>query len=229
MPTFVLPEDHLVFPHPLLSDGEEYPLAVGGKLTTDRLLLAYHFGIFPWFIPGEMVQWFFPNPRCVIYPESLKVSKSMRPYFNQQKYQWSINKNFDAVIRHCQTAGDRLLEGTWIGDEVLKAYTELHRLGYAHSVEVWDEKELVGGLYGIKLGKVFYGESMFSLKNNASKFGFISFVRHLVQNEGVKLIDCQIENTHLVSLGAVTISGETFLLHIRQWAWKASKSEIIRN
>lgn len=220
MSYFLVPEDWVVFPHPSLVDDSDGLLAFGGELTTDRLLLAYHFGIFPWFNPGEQVMWFFPDPRSVIFPENLKVAKSMRTYFNNDTYRWTLNKDFDAVIRHCQTASNRAIEGTWIGDEIISAYTALHRQGIAHSVEVWDGEELVGGLYGIWLNRVFFGESMFSLKKNASKFGFISFVKHFADQGKIKLVDCQIENSHLNSLGATNIPGEVFMEYIRRWAWR---------
>lgn len=220
MQAYFLPEDAVVFPHPFLADKSHGLLGVGGSLSVDRLLLAYHFGVFPWFNPGEPVQWFFPDPRLVIFPDEIKVSKSMRPYFNQQKFSWTHNQNFAAVIRHCQQADDRSVEGTWIGDEIISAYTELHEQGFAHSIEVWDDEDLVGGLYGVWLGKVFYGESMFSIKSNASKFGLISFVKHFSQLGQLKMIDCQIENDHLLSLGGRNISGQDFLSRLKAWAWR---------
>lgn len=219
MPTYLLPEDFVVFPHPLLAD-EFGLLAVGESLTIDQLKLAYHYGIFPWFNPGELVQWFFPNPRSVIFPKEVRVAKSMRTYFNNSIFQWSQNQAFDQVIRHCRSAKDRLEEGTWIGNEIISAYTELHREGLAHSIEVWKDKELVGGLYGIWLGKVFFGESMFSLVKNASKFGFISFVKHYSDTGKLSLVDCQIENDHLNSLGAKNIDGSVFLELLKKWAWE---------
>lgn len=221
MPYYSIPEEHLVFPHPLLVDDPDGLLAFGGQLSPERLLLAYHFGIFPWFNPGEEVMWFFPNPRSVIFPAKLKVAKSMRTYFNNQTYRWTMNRAFDQVIRHCQTARNRTIEGTWIGEDIIEAYTTLHKMGFAHSVEVWEGDELVGGLYGMWLNRVFFGESMFSLKSNASKFGLISFIRTYSANNKLSLVDCQVENEHLNSLGAENISGETFLGYLRQWAWRS--------
>ena len=218
MPTFLLPEDFIVFPHPLLADDIGL-LAVGESLTIEQLKLAYHFGIFPWFNPGEMVQWFFPNPRSVIFPDEIKVAKSMRTYFNNPIYHWTHNQAFYQVIRQCRSANGRVVEGTWIGNEIISAYTELHREGLAHSIEVWKEDKLVGGLYGIWNGKVFFGESMFSLEKNASKFGLISFTRHFSAKGKLNLIDCQIENDHLNSLGARNIKGADFLDLLKKWAW----------
>ncbi len=220
MPTYLLPDHDIVFPHPLLVDHADGLLAIGGPLTIDRILLAYHFGIFPWFNPGEPVQWFFPDPRSVIFPGEIKVSKSMRRYFNQSIYSWTLNRNFDAVIHQCQTAGERQMTGSWIGDEILKSFKALHKLGYAHSIEVWEQDTLVGGLYGIWIGKVFFGESMFSIKKNASKFGFISFVKKFHNAGKLNLVDCQIENAHLVSLGARNISKTHFLNLIKSYGWK---------
>lgn len=218
MPAFLLPENFIVFPHPLLADEDGF-LAVGESLTIEQLKLAYHFGIFPWFNPGERVQWFFPNPRSVIFPDDIRVAKSMRTYFNNPIYRWTHNEAFDQVIRHCRSVKGRLEEGTWIGHEIISAYTELHREGLAHSIEVWKDNKLVGGLYGIWLGKVFFGESMFSKEKNASKFGFISFVKHFSENGKLNLIDCQIENDHLNSLGAKNIDGTAFLQLLKKWAW----------
>ena len=218
MPTFLLPNEAVVFPHPLLAD-EHGLLAVGESLQVEQLKLAYHFGIFPWFNPGELVQWFFPNPRSVIFPDEIRKSKSMRTYFNNDIYQWTHNAAFDKVIKQCQISNGREEEGTWIGDEIVLAYTTLHAQGLAHSVEVWNNEKLVGGLYGVWLGKVFFGESMFSLEKNASKFGLLSFVNHFSKNGQLKLIDCQVENGHLNSLGARNISGVQFLNYLKSWAW----------
>ena len=209
MPIYSLGPD-LVFPHPSLS--EDGLLAVGGDLSTERLVLAYKNGIFPWYNEEEPILWWSPDPRFVLFPEELKVSKSMRPYFNQGKFRVTIDQVFDQVIDNCSNVPRIGQEGfsSWITPEMKSAYIKLHKEGIAHSVEVWDEEELVGGLYGIALGKVFYGESMFSKKSNASKFGFISLVRRL-QQLGYKLIDCQQETPHLASLGARAIDLNQFL------------------
>lgn len=186
-------------------------LAVGGDLSPERLLTAYTWGIFPWFNEGEPIIWWSPDPRFVLFPEELKVSKSMRPYFNQKKFTLTFDTQFEAVMRACQTQRRKgQYSGTWITEDMLAAYVRLHHLGYAHSVEVWKNEELVGGLYGIALGKVFFGESMFARQRDASKFGFISLVKKL-QEVGFELIDCQQETNHLGSLGARAIDRKEFL------------------
>lgn len=186
-------------------------LAVGGDLSPERLLTAYTWGIFPWFNEGEPIIWWSPDPRFVLYPNDLKVSKSMRPYFNQQKFTVTFDTQFEAVMRSCQQQRRKgQFGGTWITEDMVEAYVRLHRLGYAHSVEVWKDQALVGGLYGVALGKVFFGESMFARESNASKFGFISLVKKL-QEFDFQLVDCQQETNHLGSLGARAIDRKVFL------------------
>lgn len=222
MPVFWLDEKELLFPHPSLADPTGV-LAIGGDLSPERLLLAYQNGIFPWYNPGEEIMWWSPDPRFVLFPEELKVSRSMRPYFNQQKFTVSFDQCFAKVMKACQVV-DRRRQGqfgTWITSDMLTAYSHLHELGYAHSVEVWKGEELAGGLYGIALGKVFFGESMFARENNASKFGFISLVQRLTR-EGYWLIDCQQRTKHLASLGARSISRTKFL----EWLEKNMKEHI---
>jgi leucyl/phenylalanyl-tRNA--protein transferase len=211
MPIYLLSEDELQFPHPSLTS-ENGILAVGGDLSAERLILAYQYGIFPWFNEGDPILWWSPDPRFVLFPEELKVSRSMRPYFNQKKFGCTIDRDFGAVIRHCQQnrRGRQAGMGTWITEEMLEAYIRLHELGFAHSVEVWKGDELVGGLYGLAFGKCFFGESMFTKVSNASKFGFINLVRYL-EERGFWLIDCQQETRHLASLGARSISRKKFL------------------
>lgn len=199
----------MVFPHASLSNGDGL-LAVGGDLSPARILLAYKNGIFPWFNPGELFLWWSPDPRFVLFPEELKVSKSMRPYFNQKKFTVKYDTCFRQVIEHCSQFKRKGQNGTWITDEMIEAYVNLHEMGWAHSVEVYADEELVGGLYGIAMGKVFFGESMFANVTNASKFGFISLVRQLLKR-GFTLIDCQQETPHLASLGATAIPRDTFL------------------
>lgn len=214
MPIFWLDDKELVFPHPSLADTSGV-LALGGDLRPERLLLAYQNGIFPWFNPGEEIMWWSPDPRFVLFPEELKVSRSMRPYFNRPKFGLTFDKDFAGVMQACQTV-DRRQQGqygTWITDSMLEAYVHLHELGYAHSVEVWEGQELVGGLYGVALGKVFFGESMFTKRSNASKFGFISLV-HRLREKQFRLIDCQQETRHLGSLGARSIARGQFLEHL---------------
>lgn len=215
MPVFRLPEDEIAFPHPELADPNGI-LAVGGDLSPERLLLAYEWGIFPWFNPNEPILWWSPDPRFVLFPDELRISKSMRPYFNQRKFEVTFDKEFEHVIRACQQIKrDKQLGGTWITEDMVQAYCKLHELGYAHSVEVWQEGELVGGLYGISLGKVFFGESMFTTVSNASKFGFISLVRQLKAWD-FKLIDCQQKTRHLASLGARSVDRALFLEYLER-------------
>lgn len=214
MPIYWLDPQNLAFPPSELATPEGI-LAVGGDLSAERLLEAYRQGIFPWFSEGDPILWWTPDPRFVLYPGELRVAKSMRPYFNQKKFDVSLDRNFPAVIRACQQCYRPGQGGTWITEEMRRAYIELHELGYAHSVEVWKEGELVGGLYGIALGKVFFGESMFAKASNASKFGFISLVRQL-QSWGFTLIDCQQETPHLASLGARAIPRRDFLKHLAE-------------
>jgi len=215
MPVFWLSEEDLEFPHPELAN-EDGILAIGGDLSPQRLIRAYSIGLFPWFNPEDPILWWSPDPRFVVFPSELKVAKSMRPYFNQQKYQLSFDTDFESVIRACQNAYRKGQNGgTWISEEMIDAYCKLHQEGFAHSVEVWDDKKLVGGLYGVSLGKIFFGESMFSTKSNASKFGFISLVRKL-EEQGFWLIDCQQHTAHLESLGGRGISRTTFLEFMRK-------------
>ncbi len=211
-----LPDNELSFPHPEEAHNAEGIVAVGGDLSVDRLLLAYRSGIFPWFNADEPPIWWCPDPRCVLFPKDIKVHKSMRSYFNQKKFDVTYDKCFERVMRGCQTIVRKGQEGdTWITEDFIQAYTKLHEMGLAHSVEVWKDGELVGGLYGVSLGKVFFGESMFSHVPNASKYGFITLVKKLEQL-GFWLIDNQIVSQHLLSLGATTISRKAFLEYIRR-------------
>ncbi len=205
-----LKKDRINFPHADLANPDGI-LAIGGDLSPERLLLAYSKGIFPWFNPDDPIIWWSPDPRFVLFPDDLKVSKSMRPYFNQKKFNLTCDQNFAKVIEACSKKMRKgQLGGTWITKSMIDAYIRLHELGYAHSVEVWQEEELVGGLYGIALGKMFFGESMFAKVSNASKFGFISLVNKLKEKD-YQLIDCQQETAHLGSLGANSISRTEFL------------------
>lgn len=204
----------LIFPSPVLAD-EEGLLAFGGDLSIERLLLAYRNGIFPWFNENEPICWWCPDPRFVLFPHELKISKSMRTVLNTGAFRFTIDKDFEQVIKNCQKVFRKDQPGTWITDEVLEAYINLHKLGYAHSAEAWKNGELVGGLYGVKLGKVFFGESMFSKESNASKYAFIKFVQHL-KKQDVKLIDCQVYTEQLESLGARMIERKDFLQRLTQ-------------
>lgn len=198
----------LFFP-PLETAGEDGLLAIGGDLSTERLLLAYRSGIFPWFNEDEPICWWSPDPRFVLYPTELKVSSSMKTVLQNGKYRFTINRAFAQVIQNCKTVSRHGQDGTWISPSMQQAYITLHELGYAHSAETWHDGELIGGLYGIRQGNLFFGESMFSLKPNASKFAFINYVRQL-QKENVQLIDCQLHTNHLESLGARMIPRELF-------------------
>lgn len=206
-------DDSLWFPpvEEALPDGL---LAVGGDLRFERLLLAYQNGIFPWYNEDEIPMWWSPDPRFVLFPEELKVSKSMQQTFKKAHFEFRTDTAFEQVIENCSRIPRKGMDGTWISEDVAQAYTELHYLGYAHSAEAWRDGELAGGLYGVKLGRVFFGESMFSRESNASKYAFINWV-NLLKEQGVTLIDCQVHTAHLESLGARMIRRSQFmqLLH----------------
>jgi len=199
----------LYFPSVSLAD-EQGLLAIGGDLSPDRLLLAYRSGIFPWYNEEDPICWWSPDPRCILRPDALHVSKSMRQVIQVGKFTFRINHAFEQVIRACQTVRRKEGNGTWIHEEMLDAYCRLHELGYAHSAECWLNDELVGGLYGVRIGRVFFGESMFSTVSNASKFAFINYVEKL-SSEGVVLIDCQMQTDHLMSLGAEMMDRSLFI------------------
>ncbi len=187
-------------------------LAAGGKLSVEWLLLAYRQGIFPWFNEGEPILWWAPAPRSVLYPQNFHTSKSLRKLLRQQRYQVSEDCDFRAIIEAC--AGERERQrGTWINSQMVEAYIEMHRAGFAHSIECRDGGELVGGLYGIALGKVFFGESMFSRVPNASKL----CLKHLVDCDRYEIIDCQLPTQHLHTLGAIEISREHFEAALNRW------------
>lgn len=204
--------DKLWFP-PVEDALDDGLLAVGGDLSPQRLLLAYSKGIFPWFNEDEPPLWWSPDPRCVLYPEKLKVSKSMKQVLRSNTFSFTINSAFKEVITNCATTERKDQDGTWITNQVIEAYYTLHLKGHAHAAECWHNGQLVGGLYGILLGKTFFGESMFSHVSNASKFAFIHWVKHL-QTLGVNIIDCQIHTDHLESLGAEMIPRAEFISSI---------------
>ena len=191
-------------------------LAIGGDLSQERLLLAYRSGIFPWYNEGEPIIWYSPDPRMVLFPEELKVSKSMKQVLRKNEFTVTFNQDFKGVIENCATVKRPDQEGTWITNDMQQAYIQLHKSGYAMSVEVWKDEELVGGLYGMWLQekKMFCGESMFAKVSNASKLGFISLVAMLKEKE-VQLIDCQVYTDHLASLGAREISRKAFLNYLK--------------
>ena len=211
MAIFALNEE-LIFPPVELAEADGL-LAIGGDLSIGRLLLAYKNGIFPWY-EGEHVLWWCPDPRFVLFPEELKVSKSMKNLLKKNVFEFSINKAFQEVIQECKKIKRPGQQGTWITGEVEQAYIKLHERGYAISAEAWKNNELVGGLYGVKLGNVFFGESMFSKETNASKWAFIKFVEQL-KLEGIKIIDCQVYTEHLESLGARMISRKDFMQRLK--------------
>ena len=187
-------------------------IGIGGELSTGRLLMAYKKGIFPWYSEGEPILWYSPNPRMIIDKKSLKISKSLAKILKSNKFEIRIDTDFASVIKHCKGVIRKEQNGTWIDDKMLSAYAELHKLGFAKSVEVYENNVLVGGLYGVCLGRVFFGESMFSLKSNTSKIAFT----HLVKNMDYQLIDCQVENPHLKSLGAFTIKRSLFNAYLQK-------------
>ncbi len=204
-------DETLWFPD-LTEASEEGILAIGGDLSVARLLLAYRSGIFPWFETDEPILWWSPDPRFVLFPKKLKVSKSMRQLLRKGTFKVTINTAFEAVILACAKVKRLGQQGTWITNSMVAAFTALHKLGYATSIEVWKEERLVGGFYGVDLGNgIFTGESMFAKESNASKVGFITFI----QNSNYKLIDCQVHTNHLESLGAEEISRDAFMRSLK--------------
>lgn len=203
---FRLLDDQIIFPDTALAEPDGL-LAIGGDLSLERLRLAYQNGIFPWFSEVDPILWYAPHERCVIFPEKIKISKSMKKTLNSSTFTVTENLAFEKVIMNCANTARRDQDGTWITNDMQKAYINLHKKGIAVSVEVWQKEKLVGGLYGIKLGRVFCGESMFSHVSNASKVALIS----LCISNNFDLIDCQLPNDHLMSLGAEMISREEYL------------------
>jgi leucyl/phenylalanyl-tRNA--protein transferase len=202
--------DTIEFP-PLSETNNDGLLAVGGDLSSKRVLLAYQSGIFPWYEANQPLLWWAPNPRFVLYPSKLKVSKSSKRLLKSKKFEVSVNRNFKDVILACAKVKRQSQSGTWITDKMIDVYCELHQMGFAKSVEVWLDNKLVGGLYGVQFNEdLFCGESMFSYVSNASKIGFISFI----QMSKFKLIDCQVHSSHLESLGAEKINRSDFMQHL---------------
>ena len=202
---FLLNQDDITFPDAELAEDDGL-LAVGGDLSLPRLLLAYRSGIFPWYGPDTPILWYSPHQRYVIFPHQINISKSMRQLMRRQTYTVSVNQSFKQVIQACAQTYRPGQDGTWITDDMQQAYLNLHQQGHATSVEVWQAGQLVGGLYGVCMGRVFCGESMFSRKPNASKLALI----YLCQNMGFELIDCQLHNEHLESMGGRYISREEY-------------------
>jgi leucyl/phenylalanyl-tRNA--protein transferase len=219
MPVFRLTDDY-IFPRTNLAE-ENGLLAVGGDLCPGRLITAYSLGIFPWFSEGDPILWWYTSPRLVIYPEKFRISKRLGRYMRKPLFRVSFDLAFEEVIAACADIRQNDGEGTWITDEMRDAYIELHRLGYAHSVECWHDDILAGGLYGVALDRVFFGESMFTVRDNSSKVALASLTAFL-QKRGFRLIDCQMTTEHLLQFGACEISGSDFSRHLRKYIQKLS-------
>jgi leucyl/phenylalanyl-tRNA--protein transferase len=212
MSLFALDKE-LVFPSVDMAEADGL-LAIGGDLSPERLLLAYRNGIFPWY-EGDYILWWCPDPRFVLFPDELKITKDIKKLIANDAFTFTVNQAFKEVIYHCKEIKRPGQRGTWITNEVEKAYCRMHDLGYAHSAEVWRGNELIGGLYGIRLGKVFFGESMFSKISNASRFAFIKYIKQL-KEEGIELIDCQVYTEYLKSFGARMIPRKDFIQYLNQ-------------
>lgn len=204
----------IAFPPPELADDDGL-LAVGGDLSVDRLALAYAMGIFPWYSGASPILWWSPNPRLVLFPQELKISRTLRQTVKKGLYRVTSNVAFEDVIRSCATIPRKGEKGTWITEEMINAYLRLHQAGYAHSIEAWDGGELAGGLYGIILGRAFFGESMFAKKSDASKVAFATYVTQLAE-KGFELIDCQVATDHLKRFGAREIPRAEFMEHLKK-------------
>lgn len=204
-----LDPNEISFPNPQHYDGHEGIIAFGGDLSMERIWFAYQNGIFPWFNPDEEILWWCPDPRFVLFPNDLKVSKSMKKILKNNLFTFTENQNFREVIKNCQIVSRKGQDGTWLSDELMESFIKLHEYGFAKSIEVWQNNKLVGGFYGLQVGKVFCGESMFANVSNASKAGFINFVE--THKNELTLIDCQSHTEHLESLGATMISKKEFL------------------
>jgi len=212
MPVFLLDrEEKNIFPHPELAD-ESGIIAVGGDLSPERLITAYSFGIFPWYNEEDPIIWWSPDPRAIIVPGQVKVNKSMRPYM--RKFSLSIDRVFGEVIKHCQEVPRNGIRESWITGEMMEAYIRLHEMGYAHSFETWFRGKLVGGLYGVSIGRCFFGESMFSLSNNASKYALVR-LSEILSGKHFILIDCQVPNDHLMRMGCREVERSEYLRILR--------------
>lgn len=196
------------FPDPESTHSESGLLAVGGDLSPERIYFAYQLGLFPWFNPGEEILWWCPDPRFVLFPQDLKISKSMRKILRDDVFTFTENKCFRKVLEECKNTFRKDQDGTWLSDELIDSFVVLHESGIAKSIEVWQNEKLVGGFYGVQIGNVFCGESMFAKVSNASKAGFIQFIK---KNDNLELIDCQVHSEHLESLGATMIPKADYL------------------
>lgn len=206
---FQLRKDIIAFPDPALAEDDGL-LAIGGDLSVERLQLAYASGIFPWYNEDEPILWYAPPERCVLFPDKIKISKSMGQILKQQTFTLTQNKAFEQVIRNCAATPRRGQDGIWINNEMQQAYIELHKRGIAKSIEAWKENELAGGLYGVEINDIFCGESMFSHHANASKIALIALCTQM----NYRLIDCQIPNPHLFSMGAEMISRQAYIKYL---------------
>lgn len=213
MPIFQLP-DEILFPPPDLAD-ESGILAVGGDLTEERLLLAYSMGIFPWYSEGDPILWWSPDPRLVLFPGEMKVSRSLKQTMNKGTFTITMDTAFESVIRECALIHQRSAGDTWITDKMIEAYIHLHHSGFAHSVESWSDDTLVGGLYGVSLGSAFFGESMYAKKSNASKVAFVRLIQQLGKWQ-FTLIDCQVATKHLKTFGAHDIPRAEFMALLKR-------------
>ncbi|MBI9034735.1 MAG: leucyl/phenylalanyl-tRNA--protein transferase [Bacteroidales bacterium] len=214
MPVYLLDDEDCGFPD-VEQATQEGLLAIGGDLSPERLINAYASGIFPWYSEGEPIMWWSPDPRMLLYPEKFKASKSLLQTIRNKKYQLCFDRDFETVIQHCANVKREHEEGTWITDEMIQAYVELHKMGIAHSVETYMDGRLVGGLYGISLGKAFFGESMFFLERDASKAAFYHLVE-FSKKMNFSFIDTQIETNHLESMGAEKILRKDFINLLNQ-------------
>lgn len=210
---FALEDKKLIFPPVHLAEPDGL-LAMGGDLSVERLVLAYKNGIFPWY-EGDVILWWCPHPRFVLFPDELNINKTSKAVLKNTNFEFTINRSFKEVIHQCKNIKRPGQTGTWITDEVENAYCKMHEMGYAHSAEAWNGNKLVGGLYGIRLGNVFFGESMFSKQSNASRFAFLKYLQ-LLKEEGVQLIDCQVYTEYLESFGARMIGRKEFICQIRK-------------
>lgn len=230
MTVFLLDEDSLEFPPPALAEPNGL-LAVGGDLRPERLLRAYQMGIFPWYSKDDPLLWWSPNPRLVLFPDHLHISRRLRRTINSPTFSVTMDSAFNKVIQQCASVHEANHGATWITEEMLAAYCRLHEMGWGHSVEIWQDEELVGGLYGLAIGSCFFGESMFSKASNASKVALAHLAEHL-KNCGFAMIDCQVTTPHLQGLGAVEISRRIFLKKLseniktagRQSRWRVIKT-----
>ncbi len=208
MPVYQIPDEHIIFPDPRDANPDGL-LGIGGDLNPQRLILAYQNGIFPWYSAGEFIQWWCLIPRLILFPGKIKISRSMQSVLNHADFHYTLDQDFLSVMLHCKTIQRPNQSGSWIHQDILDAFLQLHQLGIAHSVEVWQKNVLVGGLYGLAIGKMFCGESMFARSNNASKFALIHLCKELIKKE-FHFIDCQQDTPHLRSMGAEIYTKDDF-------------------